>query len=385
MEVRSFKTKDKNRAAANKKQGLLRHTPGHIDFLLFAAVLCLSLFGLVMMYSASYYSGQVVYDDPFHYMPTQIGCFAAGLAAMIFIANMKNYQWLRKGAPWLYLVALALLIATLFFGGEINGAKRWIKIGVTFQPSEIAKYAMVLLMATFMAKNPNRMKSFSKGLLPMLLSVGILCVPIVFQPNMSMTLIICMMAFVMLFIGGCNLKHIAILCAVAAVGLGFVIIAEPYRLQRIFAFSDPWQDPLDSGYHTIQSLYALASGGLFGTGLNFSRQKLLFLTYAESDYIFAIIGEELGYIGALLVIAAYVFVICRGVRIAMRCRDRFGSLLAAGITIVLGIQTAVNICVTCNLMPSTGQTLPFISAGGTSLTICLAAIGILLNISKNTE
>lgn len=385
MEVRQFTGRDSSSASPKKKHGIFTHTPGHIDFPLFTAILCLSLFGLVMMYSASYYTGLTVYGDSFHYMPTQILCFGAGLVFMVLIANMKSYGWLRKSALWVYLGAFLLLVATLFFGSEINGARRWINIGVTFQPSEIAKYAMVLFTATFMAHDPNRMRKFFKGVVPVLIAVGILCVPIMLQPNMSMTGIIFIMAFVMLYVGGASMKQLSILAVLAFAGGVLLALIADYRFDRITAYMNPWNDPLDTGYQTIQSLYALASGGLFGTGLNFSRQKLLFLTYSESDYIFAIIGEELGFIGAVLVIAVYAFIIYRGIRIAIRCRDRFGSLLAAGITIVLGIQTVINICVTCNLLPSTGQTLPFISAGGTSLTICMIAAGILLNISKNTE
>lgn len=385
MEIKSFITKEGKRADA-KPDKSLRHTPGHMDFLLFAVVLGISLFGLVMVFSASYYNGQVVYDDPFHHMPNQIMCFVIGLIIMLVIANLGNYHWLKKASPFLYLAALILLVITIFFGEEKNGATRWLSIGsLSFQPSELAKYALMVFMATFMAANPNRMKHFFKGVVPMLVAVLLVCGLIILQPNLSMVVIIGIMALAMMFIGGIKWSAILGLAATAFVAVVVLAFTKGYRVERMLAFFDPWQDPLDTGYHTIQSLYALASGGLFGTGLNFSRQKLLFLKYSESDYIFAIIGEELGFIGAILLIAAYCFVIYRGIRIAMRCRDRFGSLLAAGITVVLAVQIMINIGVTCGVVPSTGQTLPFISLGGTSLIICMAAIGILLNVSKNTE
>ena len=236
-----------------------------------------------------------------------------------------------------------------------------------------------------MASHGHMMQDFVRGMVPMLIIMGALAALLLMQRNMSMAMIVLLIGAVMLFIGGASMKHLF--------GLGMLMIplflvlakVQPYRWARLTIFTDPWKDPLGSGYQLIQSLYALGNGGLFGKGLNFSTQKLRFLTYGESDFIFSIIGEELGFVGCVLLMGAYFFVIWRGIRIAARCKDRFGSLLAGGITLVLALQVAVNIGVATSSVPPTGQTLPFISAGGTSLVIFMMAVGILLNISRDIQ
>ena len=229
------------------------------------------------------------------------------------------------------------------------------------------------------------MQSFTKGMLPMLLVIGVICGLVMLQPNMSMAVIMGMMGYALLFIGGCDTKQMLLLAVVLALLFALLAIIEPYRMARLTSFVDPWKDALGDGYQLVQSYYALGSGGLFGVGLNNSRQKLLYMTYGESDFIFAIICEELGLVGGLAVIAAYGFIVYRGIRIALKCRDRFGSLLAGGITTVFGLQVFVNIGVCTGLLPTTGQALPFVSAGGTSMMIFLAAIGVLLAISRSTN
>lgn len=219
----------------------------------------------------------------------------------------------------------------------------------------------------------------------MLLIIGLICGLIMLQPNMSMAVIIGMLGYSLLFVGGCDGKQMAILLVIA-IGLFFLLAwIEPYRFARLTSFTDPWADPLGTGYQLIQSYYAIGSGGMFGKGLNNSRQKLLFMTYGESDFIFSIVCEELGLIGGIVIMLAYGYIIYRGIRVALRCRDRFGSLLAAGITIVFAIQILVNIGVVTGTFPTTGQALPFISAGGTSMVIFLLAMGVLLNISRSTS
>ncbi len=362
---------------------------GQMDFALYIIVLLLCAFGLVMVFSASYYYAQNNPDlgyDGMYYLKNQAKFLIAGLGMMIALSHIDYHFW-EKLRTVALLLTIVLMIATVFWGEEINGARRWLDIfGLfTFQPSELAKFALILYMASFMARHPARMKDFVHGIVPLLIIMFTICVTLLMQRNMSMMMIVMIIGFVMLFVGGADIRHLVGLCLMAVPVFFVAASMEEYRWARLTIFTNPWADPQGNGYQLIQSLYALGSGGLFGKGLNFSTQKLLFLTYGESDFIFAIIGEELGFVGCVVVIAAYFFLTCRGIRIAARCKDKFGSLLAAGITSVLALQAAVNIGVATSSVPPTGQTLPFISAGGTSLIIFMAAVGILLNISRNTE
>lgn len=366
-----------------------RPQTGKMDHWLYIAVLAISAFGLVMMFSASYYSAQYsasTNHDGFFYLRNQVQYLLVGIVGM-YVMSRIQYRYLEKLKVIALVVTILLMIAVVFWGQELNGAKRWLKIGSlpSFQPSELAKFVLILYMASFMASHGHMMQDFVRGMVPMLIIMGALAALLLMQRNMSMAMIVLLIGAVMLFIGGASMKHLF--------GLGMLMIplflvlakVQPYRWARLTIFTDPWKDPLGSGYQLIQSLYALGNGGLFGKGLNFSTQKLRFLTYGESDFIFSIIGEELGFVGCVLLMGAYFFVIWRGVRIAARCKDRFGSLLAGGITLVLALQVAVNIGVATSSVPPTGQTLPFISAGGTSLVIFMMAVGILLNISRDIQ
>lgn len=362
---------------------------GQMDFVLYITVLLLCAFGLVMVFSASYYYAQNNSDlnyDGMYYLKNQAKYLAAGIAVMIALSHIDYHRW-EKYRTLALAATIILMIMTVFWGEEINGARRWLNVFdlFTFQPSEFAKFALILYMASFMARHPARMKDFVHGVIPLLIIMFTICVTLLMQRNMSMMMIVMLIGFVMLFLGGADMRHLVGLCLLAVPVFFLAASMEEYRWARLTIFTNPWADPQGNGYQLIQSLYALGSGGLFGKGLNFSTQKLLFLTYGESDFIFAIIGEELGFVGCVAVIAAYFFLTCRGIRIAARCKDRFGSLLAAGITCVLALQVAVNIGVATSSVPPTGQTLPFISAGGTSLIIFMAAVGILLNISRNIE
>ena len=361
---------------------------GRLDYPILVMVCLLCAFGLVMVFSASYYYAQntasVGYDGYF-YIRKQAIYLLIGLPMMIFVSYF-DYRRLEKYKVVVILISIVALVAVLIFGQETNGAKRWIVIGgQSLQPSEIAKFGMMLYMCSFMSKKHAVMKSFTKGMLPMLLVIGVICGLVMLQPNMSMAVIMGLMGFALLFVGGCDTKQMLLLGVVAVALFGLLAIIEPYRMARLTSFTDPWADALGDGYQLIQSYYALGSGGVFGVGLNNSKQKLLYMTYGESDFIFAIVCEELGLVGGLAVIGAYGFIVYRGIRVALRCRDRFGSLLAAGITVVFGVQVFVNIGVCTGLLPTTGQALPFISAGGSSMMIFLAAMGILLNISRSTN
>ncbi|MDO4342622.1 MAG: putative lipid II flippase FtsW [Eubacteriales bacterium] len=359
-----------------------------MDYAILLTVTLLCAFGLVMVFSASYYYAQNTAStnyDGYYYIRKQAVYLVLGYPTMILL-SFFDYKRLEGFKVIGMLISLVLLVAVLIFGHELNGAKRWLVIaGQSIQPSEVAKFGMMLYMCAFMSKKHAVMKSFKYGMLPMLLVIGVVCGLVMLQPNMSMAVIMGMLGYALLFVGGCDGKQM-ILLLIAAIG-AFVLLAviEPYRMARLTSFTDPWKDPLGTGYQLIQSFYAIGSGGLFGRGLNNSRQKLLFLTYGESDFIFAVVCEELGFFGALAILLAYGFIIYRGIRVALRCRDRFGSLLAAGITVVFAIQIFVNIGVVTGAFPTTGQALPFISAGGSSMVIFLAAMGVLLNISRSTE
>lgn len=365
---------------------------GQLDFPLLFAIALLCAFGLVMLFSASYYYAQntaATRYDGFFYLKSQAMYLAVGLVAM-YVVSRVDYHFFDKIRVFALVGTLLLMLLVLVpgLGVSRNGAQRWLGIpgtGFTFQPSELAKFALIVYMAGFMSRRPQAMKNLTKGVFPMLFIMGAFGLVLLLQKNMSMMVILLMTGVVMLFLGGAEIKHLLLLAGIALPILVVAVLMEDYRQSRVLMFMDPWESTEKGAYQLRQALIALGAGGVFGQGLNFSRQKLLFLPYGESDFIFAIIGEELGFIGCTLLILTYLFIIYRGIRIAMRCKDRFGSLVAAGITAVIGMQAAINIAVATSSIPPTGQTLPCVSAGGTSLMIFLAAAGILLNISRNIE
>lgn len=362
---------------------------GRMDFTIFAVVILLCVFGLVMVLSSSYYYAyrQLKSHDGFYYVKKQAVYFIAGLAAMIVISRVPYTIYKNRT---IYAAAFLLTLIGVFLvpiiGKEVNGAKRWLDFGfATVQPAELAKFAVVIAMSAYMANNREKIKVPKYGIIRLsALILAPLALGILFQRNLSMLVIVVAIYVVMLFIGEIPVKHMLVLGGMALAVMLLAVFAESYRLERVISFSNPWKDPSDTGYQLIQSLLAIGSGGIFGKGLNFSSQKLLFLTYGESDFIFAVIAEELGLVGCVILIGVYGFLIYRGVLVALKCRDRFGSMLAAGVTSVIAIQVIVHILVTIGWAPTTGQTLPFISAGGTSLVFFMAATGILLNVSRYT-
>lgn len=341
----------------------------------------LSCMGLLFIYSASSYSAELQYGDAFRYVETQAFALALGVAAM-FAVSFVRPERIKKYSFVLFAVGVALLAAVFVpgFGVESYGAKRWINLGFfTVQPSEYAKFAMVAFLAAFAAKKG--VGTFPRALV-FLATAGLVCLLLLLEPNMSVTICVGAAAFVLLFAAGAKPTHLAvILVPVAALGIA-LIVAEPYRVRRLLAFLDPWSSPLDEGYQLIQSYYALGSGGLFGVGLFNSRQKYLFLPFAESDFILSVIGEETGFFGVLGVLALFAVIIVRGTLIAARARDRYSCYLAAGITALLALQTLMNVAVVCGAIPPTGLPLPFVSAGGSSLVCYFAAVGALLSVSR---
>lgn len=341
----------------------------------------LSCIGLLFIYSASSYSAELQYGDAFRYVETQAVALALGIAAM-FAVSFVRPERIKKYSFVLFAVGVALLAAVFVpgFGVESYGAKRWINLGFfTVQPSEYAKFAMVAFLAAFAAKKG--VGTFPRALV-FLATAGLVCLLLLLEPNMSVTICVGAAAFVLLFAAGAKPTHLAvILVPVVALGIA-LIVAEPYRVRRLLAFLDPWSSPLDEGYQLIQSYYALGSGGLFGVGLFNSRQKYLFLPFAESDFILSVIGEETGFFGVLGVLALFAVIIVRGTLIAARARDRYSCYLAAGITALLALQTLMNVAVVCGAVPPTGLPLPFVSAGGSSLVCYFAAVGALLSVSR---
>lgn len=354
-----------------------------VDFVILIGTILLVGFGIVMVYSSSYYSAAYKYNEAQTMLTKHMVGVVVGAIAMLVFALVDYRWWARITGPFV-LVTLVLLGAVLVFGQEYNGAKRWIDLKVIdLQPGELAKFALILFVAKYVSRYPQRTQKLLRGMWPCLLLTVLFVGLLILQPNFSMVVTLGLLFLAMMIVAQVPGKQLAA-CGVLAVGGGTAaILLEPYRLKRLMVFLNPWADPVGDGYQVIQSFYAIASGGFFGRGLGFSRQKYLYLPFSESDFIFAIVVEELGFIGAIALFALYMVVIYRGIQVAMRCNTRFGSMLAAGICAMLGIQVIVNVLVVTGSMPPTGLPLPFISYGSTSLVVFMAAVGILLNISRD--
>lgn len=341
-------------------------------------------FGVLMVYSASYYSAQQQTGDAFFYMKKQLAGLVLGGIAMAVMA-LFPYRKLKK-LKWPALIISLVLLAAVFVPGlgvENYGATRWIGIGpITIQPSEISKYGFVLFASAYASEKPERMQRFV-GMLPVLGAGGAVCVLIILEPNMSVTMCTGMIMLAMLFLSGVKMRHLLVILLPIAAAVPVLIIMEPYRLQRLYAFLDPWSSPQGEGYQLIQSLYALGNGGWFGTGLFRSVQKYRYLPFAESDFILSVIGEEFGFVGIVLLFCAFGILIYFGIRTAAKSRDMFGFLMASGITAAIAVQTVINALVVSGSIPPTGLPLPLISAGNTSLVFTMAALGVLFNISKS--
>lgn len=368
----------------NHSKNTIKHK-NYGDFLLLLIPVLLSLFGALMVYSASKYSAEISYGNKFYFLKKQLIGVSLGAVAMIFTANF-NYVRLKKiRYPLLIISLVALVLVFTPLGVENYGAKRWIKFfGITIQPSEIVKFAFVVYAAAYFSNKPERALSFA-GILPVLGVGGGICVLIMLEPNMSITVCVGAIMLIMLFVAGVKFRHLAIIIAPLLVLAPVLIIIEPYRLKRLLAFINPWASPKGEGYQLLQSLYALGSGGLFGTGLFKSRQKYRFLPFAESDFILSIIGEELGFFGAAILFIAIGFLVYRGLVAAAKCKTYFGTLLGIGIISVFAVQAGVNALVVTGSIPPTGLPLPLISSGNTSIIVFLAAFGVLYNLSRDKD
>jgi cell division protein FtsW len=389
------KTKEERRVVKVEKQ--VRYRKG-FDYRLIMALVALVALGLVMVFSSSYYMAEVGGKDQAYYFLKQLLCVGIGAVLMFAFMHLdyhtfeelpwKKYKWLtpfKNIRPyWLILVfgfVTLLLVFVPGIGQNINGSHRWINIGVSIQPSEIMKMSIIIFMACMIGRRPARMRYFSDGILPFLIMLGAACAIIYMQPNFSAIICIAALVMALLYIGGAKLSHLGMIVGVVGIALVIFIAAAPYRANRLLAWTDPWGDS-DTGHQLRQSLISIGSGGVFGKGLGNSMQKMLYLPYRESDFIFAILAEELGLVGCVVVIGLFAVLIWRGIVAAIQAPDLTGTLLAAGATAMLAIQVVVNIGVNVGLLPSTGVVLPFISYGGSSVLIFMSMMGLVLNVGR---
>lgn len=354
------------------------------DIILMILTFTLLAIGLIMVYSASAIWADYKFDDSFFFAKRQMLFAGVGIIGMFFIMNVDYWTW-RTWAKVLVIVCFVLLVLVLIpgIGNVRNGSRSWIGIGAfSIQPSEFMKLAMIAFLAKFLSENQKYITTFKKGLAPSLGLVFLAFGMIMLQPDLGTGTVMVGTCIVMIFIAGARVSHFVVLGLIGIAGFAALVISAPYRIKRITSFLDPWQDPLGSGFQIIQSLFAIGPGGLFGLGLGQSRQKFFYLPEPQTDFIFAILAEELGFIGGSFILLLFSLLLWRGIRIALGAPDLYGSFLAVGIIAMVAIQVMINIGVVTGLMPVTGITLPFLSYGGSSLTLMLLAIGVLLNISR---
>jgi len=359
--------------------GLKKETP---DIIIFFATIILLAIGIIMVFSASYYD--TLDKDPYFYVRKQLTWGLIGLAAMLVMMKIDYYR-LKPYINLAFIATLILLVLVVVpsVGVEVKGSRRWINLGFTnLQPSEVMKLCMVLFLSKSLCEKSRRLHHFFTGLGPYLLLLAVVGALIMMEPDLGTTMALVATSMVLLFAAGIKWSHIIFMGLSGLCIAAGLIIQEPYRLNRIIGYLDPWAHASKEGYQTINSLYALGSGGFFGMGLGNSRQKLDFLPEQHTDFIFAILGEELGFVGAFFVILMFFLIAWRGYRTALKCPDIFGSFLAVGITTMITLQAFLNMGVVTGLLPVTGISLPFISYGGSSLLFSMLGIGILLNISR---
>lgn len=355
------------------------------DFWLFMTVLIMLSLGLIMVFSASAPTAEKEYHDTYYIIKGQLLYAVVGIFAMLLAANVDYRKYGRLFVLMLMGGSIMLLVLVLVpgIGKEINGSWRWIYLGpFHFQPSEIAKLAIILFFSFSLSKRKKNLDSFFSGLVPYLLLIGIVALLLMMESHLSATIIIVSLSFIILFVAGARLKHFMIMAVPVISVLGVVVFFTDYMTDRIRSFINPWSDLQGNGWQPVQSLYAIGSGGIFGRGLGQSMEKFLYIPEPQNDYIFSILAEELGFLGVVAVMILFLIFIWRGIKIAMNAPDMYGSLIAVGITALIGVQSLFNVAVVTNSVPPTGVSLPFFSAGGTSLLLFLVEVGILLNISR---
>lgn len=377
----------------NKMKGFSSFLNNPVDFTLVIIVLLLLSLGLVMVLSASSPTSLQKYDNSYYFFIRQLIFAALGLIGMYFVSRIdyRIYQKFYKQAWWLSII---LLVVVLIFGTDSHGAKRWIDLKIiTFQPSEIVKFLMIIFYSGILVKNRNELGKFGKGLVKHVLFLAPIIGLLLLEPHVSTSMVIIITCCVMMIMAGCKFWQFLLSGIVALGGVGTIATVLylsnawfqkqfQYIVTRFITFTDPWKDATGKGWQVIQSLYAIGSGGLFGVGLGDSKQKYLYLSEPHNDFIFAVLAEELGFVGCILVFVLFAVFIWRGILIAMKSPDMFGSLVAIGITTLVGVQVIINVAVVTSSMPVTGMQLPFFSYGGTALFLLLCEVGVLLSISR---
>lgn len=357
------------------------------DKILLIAVILISLFGTLMIYSSSYIWAEYKFNDPYKYLKSQIIFLIIGYIVMIIVSNFSYHNYKRL-ANIIFGICFVMLTLVLIPGiGTIrNGSRSWFGIGgFGIQPSEFTKLGLIIFTSKYLSNNTRELKDIKKGVFPILAVVFLVFGLIMLEPDFGTGVVIVMTIIVLLFISGVKMNFFIKIGVLGLIGIVILILIAPYRMERIISFLNPWTDPLGSGFQIIQSLYAIGPGGLLGLGFGNSIQKHFYLPEPQTDFIFAIISEEFGFMGVLIVSILFITIIVRGLKIAMECENLFGKFLAFGITFGLAFQTILNLMVVVGLIPVTGVTLPFLSYGGSSLIISLISIGILLNIHKHKE
>ncbi len=356
---------------------------GRPDYAILVTTLALVVIGLIFVYSSSFAIGLAEYNNANYFMVRQVASAMIGLVVMFGLMRF-DYRYLRFASPLLMLVAVLSLCAVLFIGSDAYGARRWITFGSLppFQPSEFAKLALIIYISAWLASRGREVKSFALGFVPFVFLVGVVAALVIMEPDTGTAFILVGTTAAMFFLAGANLVHIAAMSSIVGVAGVMLILSGEYRSNRIFAFLQADKDPLGIGFQVRQLLIALGSGGWQGLGLGFSRQKFFYIPGAHTDGVFAIIGEETGIIGTLVVIGLFAYLLYRGFRVALNARDDFGFYLAMGVVCWIGFQTLVNLGGITRSIPLTGIPLPFVSYGGSSLIMIMAGVGILLNVSR---
>jgi cell division protein FtsW len=359
----------------------LIHHAGVDEGLLFC-VLGLMIFGWVMVYSSSALYAETHYHDQYYFLKRQVLWSLIGLAFFMVAANIPFKFW-QKNCHIIFLVTVVALVLVLGIGPKISGARRWIRIGgFNFQPSELAKLSIILLAADYLDRRQSRLKNFKKGLLPILSMVGLVLALILKEPDLGTPVLMGAVFLALLILGGARWKHLTLMAVSAVPLIALAIFQVRYRLARLLAYLNPWSDAQGAGYQLVQSLMAMGSGGLFGRGLGESKIKIAHLPDAHTDFIFSVLGEELGLLGTLSCVALFFFLCFRGLRIARKAPTCFSMLVAAGISLTIGLQAVINMGVACGMFPTKGMPLPFVSFGGSSLVVMMLSVGILANVSR---
>jgi cell division protein FtsW len=353
------------------------------DIIVLVMAVILTCFGVVMVYSASSVMAAKKFHDGFYFLKRQSLFALVGFVGMGVLMQIDYHIWKKWAVPLFFICFFLLLVVFVpGIGGTAKGASRWIRFpGFNFQPSELAKVALIIYMAYSLDKRQDKLKQFMSGFFPYLLILGVFIVVLLCQHDMGAAMTMGAVAIVMLFAAGTRVQYIVGMVLVALPGICYLIFTKAYRMRRITAFLDPWQDPTDAGFQIIQSWLALGTGGIFGQGLGEGKQKLFYLPEAHTDFILSVCGEELGFLGVIVIASMFLLLVQRSIRVAIAAEDNFGRFLAFGIAVLIGLEGFINMAVVTGMLPTKGIALPFVSYGGSSLIITLCAVGILLNVS----